>query len=140
MGIQRFYGKPVEWRASIAITAGSVAGMAYFVFVSEDMPMRILAYSIGQSAAIAMTLPLVFSRQAGRINSGARLAGIIGTGIIAVHVVRSIGAVTNVGGEVSFIHFNAFQAAMILILVFLSMMWNFGFLLMAIYRLRNEVA
>ena len=140
MGIQRFYGKSVEWRGSIAITAASVAGMAYFVFVSEDMSMRILAYSIGQSAAIAMTLPLVFFRQAGRINSGARLAGIIGTGIIAVHVVRSIGAVTNVGGEVSFIHFNAFQAALILILVFLSMMWNFGFLLMAIDRLRNEVA
>lgn len=140
MGIQRFYGRQVEWRASIAITALSVGGMAYFVFVSENMPMRILAYSLGQSAAIAMTLPLVFSRHSGRINSGARLAGLIGSGIIAIHLIRSVGAVTNVGGEVSFIHFNAFQAALILVLVFLSMMWNFGFLLMAIDRLRNEVA
>jgi diguanylate cyclase (GGDEF)-like protein len=36
--------------------------------------------------------------------------------------------------------FNPFQAAMVLALVFLSMAWNFGFLLMAIDRLRAEVA
>jgi diguanylate cyclase (GGDEF)-like protein len=36
--------------------------------------------------------------------------------------------------------FNEFQAALILLLVFLSMAWNFGFVLMAIDRLRAEVA
>ena len=114
--------------------------MAYFAFVREDMAMRIFIYSVGQSAPLAMTLPLVFSKQAGRINSGARLAGIIAIGIVAVHLIRSVGALTNIGGEVSFINFNTFQASLILVLVFLSMMWNFGFLLMAIDRLRNEVA
>jgi diguanylate cyclase (GGDEF)-like protein len=38
------------------------------------------------------------------------------------------------------VYFNDFQAAMVLVLVFLSMTWNFGFLLMAIDRLRSEVA
>jgi diguanylate cyclase (GGDEF)-like protein len=44
------------------------------------------------------------------------------------------------GGNLSFLQFNGFQAAMVLALVFLSMVWNFGFLLMAIDRLRAEVA
>lgn len=140
MGIQRFYGRTVSWMIALQTTALCVAGMAYFVFVREDMPMRIAIYSLGQSIPLATTLPLVFSKQAGRINSGARLAGIIALGIIAVHLIRSACALTNIGGEVSFLNFNAFQAALILVLVFLSMMWNFGFLLMAIDRLRNEVA
>ena len=38
------------------------------------------------------------------------------------------------------VNFNGLQSALILILVFLAMAWNFGCLLMAIDRLRNEVA
>src|SRR6185312_3872038 len=37
MGIQRFYGRPVGWLVPIQITAFCLAGMAYFVFVREDM-------------------------------------------------------------------------------------------------------
>ena len=44
------------------------------------------------------------------------------------------------GGEFSMVSFNGLQAALMLVLVFLSMAWNFGFLLMAIDRLRDEVA
>jgi diguanylate cyclase (GGDEF)-like protein len=40
----------------------------------------------------------------------------------------------------TFANFNDFQAVMVLVLVFLAMCWNFGFLLMAIDRLRGEVA
>jgi diguanylate cyclase (GGDEF)-like protein len=36
--------------------------------------------------------------------------------------------------------FNPIQAALVLVLVFLSMAWNFGLVLMAIDRLRGEVA
>jgi diguanylate cyclase (GGDEF)-like protein len=38
------------------------------------------------------------------------------------------------------IDFNPVQAAMVLLLLFLGTMWNFGFLMMAIDRLRGEVA
>lgn len=140
MGIQRFYGRAVNWLLPLQITGFCAAGMAYFVFVREDMAMRILFYSVGQSVPIAMTLPLLFSKDRGRINSGARLAGVIGILFIVIHTIRSVGALTNFGGEVSFLHFNTFQASLILLLVFISMAWNFGFLLMAIDRLRNEVA
>ena len=46
----------------------------------------------------------------------------------------------HLGGDFSFVQFNQFQSVLILVLVFLSMALNFGFLLMAMDRLRNEVA
>jgi diguanylate cyclase (GGDEF)-like protein len=140
MGINRFYGEPVSWRTSIAITALSTAGLAYFMVVQDNMPIRILIYSVGQSIPIAMTLKRVLARQDGRVNPGARLSGIVAIFILAIHAIRSGCALLQVGGEVSMVSFNGLQAALILVLVFLSMAWNFAFLLMAIDRLRNEVA
>jgi diguanylate cyclase (GGDEF)-like protein len=54
-------------------------------------------------------------------------------------VIRSVCAFLGIGGGVSYVNFNGLQAALLIALVFLSMTWNFGFLLMAIDRLRNEV-
>ncbi|HEV7880967.1 GGDEF domain-containing protein [Bradyrhizobium sp.] len=139
-GIRRFYGQDMSWRLTAAITASSFAGLSFFVAVVDHMPMRIFIYSLGQSFPIALTLSLLLSRRDGRINPGARLAGIIAILILAINLIRGGGAVLHIGGEVSFVHFNEFQAALILLLVFLSMAWNFGFVLMAIDRLRAEVA
>lgn len=139
MGIRRFYGVPVSWRFTFAIVAFNFFGLAYFVW-QDNMVMRILIYSACQALPIAMTLPLLFSRRNGTAYPGARLSGYIAILMIAVYIVRSIAALLHVGGPVSLIDFNQFQAMMILGLVFLSMMWNFGFLLMAIDRLRAEVA
>ncbi|GAB1717061.1 MAG: diguanylate cyclase [Nitrobacter sp.] len=140
MGIQRFYEGPVSWQATFITLALSVAGLALFLYVRDDMRMRIFIYSTAQAAPIAMTLKLVLSRREGRINSGAQLAGIVGALIICVSVIRVVCSFLDIGGGVSYVNFNGLQAALILVLVFLSMTWNFGFLLMAIDRLRNEVA
>ena len=140
MGIRRFYDARVSWRAAALITALSCAGLTWFMVVQNNMPVRILIYSLGQSIPIAMTLKLVLAKRDGRKNPGARLAGIIAILILAIHAIRTGCARLQVGGEVSMVSFNGLQAALILVLVFLSMAWNFGFLLMAIDRLRNEVA
>jgi diguanylate cyclase (GGDEF)-like protein len=140
MGIQRFYNKPVSWLGAALTTGLTCAGLVFFVYGSDHMPMRILIYSLGQSVPIVMTLPLVLSRNSGRISPGARLAGGIALLVLAIHVIRSVCAVLDIGGGMSMISFNPFQAGMVLALVFLSMAWNFGFLLMAIDRLRAEVA
>lgn len=139
MGIRRFYERPVFWRAPFIAVGLSVVGLSFFVYVYDDMPMRIFIYSTAQATPIAMTLKMVLSRRDGRINSGAQLAGIVGAFIICVSVIRSVCAFFDIGGGVSYINFNGLQAALMLGLVFLSMTWNFGFLLMAIDRLRNEV-
>ncbi|OJU18800.1 MAG: GGDEF domain-containing protein [Afipia sp. 62-7] len=139
MGIRRFYGKSPSWRLTCAVVAINFLGLAYFVW-HDNMVMRILIYSGCQIVPMALTLPLVLSRDHGREHSGARLAGWIVIVMIGVYVLRSVAAVLHVGGNVSLIEFNPFQAVLILTLVFLSMMWNFGFVLMAIDRLRTEVA
>src|SRR3954466_11690110 len=139
-GIRRFYGQDLSWRLTVAVTASSFAGLLFFIAVVDYMPMRIFIYSLGMSIPMAMTIKLLLSRSHGRVNPGARLAGIVAILILAINLIRGGGALLHVGGEVSFVRFNEFQAALILLLVFLSMAWNFGFVLMAIDRLRAEVA
>jgi len=137
MGIRRFYDRPVSWQGTALITGASFAGMTFFLFGYDSAPMRILIYSLGQSVPLALTLKLLLSPQNGRENPGARLAGIVSVIIIAVYAVR---AIDNFVGDTSFIRYSAFQSVLVLVLMFLSMSLNFGFLLMAMDRLRNEVA
>jgi len=139
-GVRRFYGQDMSWRVTAAVTGLSFAGLSFFIAVIDYMPMRVFIYSLGMSIPMAMTLKLLLAPQHGRVNPGARLAGITAILILAINLVRGGGAILHIGGEVSFSRFSDFQAALILLLVFLSMAWNFGFVLMAIDRLRAEVA
>jgi diguanylate cyclase (GGDEF)-like protein len=140
MGIKRFYDQPVSWRTTALITGVSFAGIAFFIFVQDSMPMRVLVYSLGQSLPLALSLKLLLSKQDGRRNPGARLAGIVAVLIITICIIRAGGNLLHIGGEFSFIRPNPLHSVVVLTLMFLSMSWNFGFLLMAIDRLRNEVA
>jgi diguanylate cyclase (GGDEF)-like protein len=140
MGIKRFYNQPTSWRATALITGLTCAGLSFFIFAYDCMQMRILIYSLGQALPIALTLKLLLSRQDGRKNPGARLAGIVAILLIALYVLRGGGSLLHIGVEFSFIQSNPAQWVMLLALMFLSMTLNFGFLLMAIDRLRNEVA
>jgi hypothetical protein len=99
MGIKRFYGQPVSWRTSAAITGLSFAGIAFFIAGYDSMPMRILIYSLGQSVPLALTLKLLLSRQDGRKNPGARLAGIVSIIMIGIYAGRVAGTVLHLGGD-----------------------------------------
>jgi diguanylate cyclase (GGDEF)-like protein len=140
MGVARFYGEPFSWLPTVLVVGLTTAGMAYFMLVRDDMPMRIAIFSLGQAVSVATILRLVWSRRDGRKNPGAGLAVLSSVIILGIYVARSVCALLGVGGEVSIVSFNPLQAVLILFLIFLSMAWNFGFLLMAIDRLRNEVA
>jgi diguanylate cyclase (GGDEF)-like protein len=139
MGIRRFYEQPVSWQTTCATVGLSVAGLGFFLYVRDDAPMRIFVYSMAQAVPIGMTLKLLLPREKNRVNSGAQLAGAVGVLIICVSVIRSTCAFLDIGGGISYVKFNGIQATLLVALVFLSMTWNFGFLLMAIDRLRNEV-
>ncbi len=140
MGIERFYGRPASWRLNIAIVALGFVGLNYFLLVEPSTAMRIFVYSVAQSVPVALTLPFVLARTGSRRHPGARLAGYMAVLIIAVNLFRGIVGLFNIGGEASMVNLNPIQAASLLALVFLSMAWNFGFLLMAIDRLRDEIA
>ena len=140
MGVARFYGEPFSWLTTALVVGLTITALAYYMFVRDDMPMRIAVFSLGQAISVATTLQLVWSRRDGRKNPGAGLTMLCGVIILGIYVVRSVCALLGIGGDVSIVSFNPLQAALILFLIFLSMAWNFGFLLMAIDRLRNEVA
>jgi diguanylate cyclase (GGDEF)-like protein len=134
MGVERFYGRPASWRFNIAVALGSFVALNYFVLIYPSTSMRIFVYSIG------LMLTLVFARANRSNNPGAWLAGSVAVLIIAVNAARAVTSLFDIGGVASMVDFNQVQAALVLVLVFLSMAWNFGFLLMAIDRLRGEVA
>jgi diguanylate cyclase (GGDEF)-like protein len=144
MGIRRFYDVPVSWRGSALTTAFGFTSLTFFIFAYDSVAMRIVTYTVAQSLPLAMSLKLLFSRQGGQlnpgVNPGARLAGVVIVLILGIYAVRLVAGLAHIGGEFSYMHFNPMQSALVLVLVFLSMALNFGFLLMAIDRLRNEVA
>jgi diguanylate cyclase (GGDEF)-like protein len=140
MGIKRFYGKPVSWLPAIVITGASVVGLAYFKIWHDDIVARILIYSTGQTLPLMLSLQDLLARENRPVTPGARMAVSITLLIAVVHGVRWVAAVFDVGGPVALIELNQFQASMMVLLIFAAMSWNFGFLLMAIDRLRTEVA
>ncbi|MEA2818762.1 MAG: hypothetical protein QOJ86_766 [Bradyrhizobium sp.] len=140
MGVKRFYDRPVSWRGTALITGLSFAGLTFFLVGYDSTAMRVLIYSLGQCLPFALTLRLLLSRQHGRGSPGARLAATVATLIIAIYVVRVAANLLPVGAGFSFTQFTPLQSALVLVLMFLSMVWNFGCLLMAMDRLRNEVA
>src|SRR3984893_12300506 len=77
MGIRRFYDQEVTWRMPALITGLSFAGLTFFLVGQDNVTMRMLIYSVGQSLPFALSLKLLLSRHHGRSSPGARLAGIV---------------------------------------------------------------
>jgi diguanylate cyclase (GGDEF)-like protein len=140
MGIRKFFDRPVSWRGTLLTTGLGFAGLAFFFFVHDSIPARITVFTIAQTLPLVLSLKLLLTPHDGRVNPGARLAGIVAILIIAIFTARLFGALTGIGGGFSYMKFTQMQSVVILMLVFLSMALNFGFLLMAMDRLRNEVA
>ena len=140
MGIRKFFDRAVSWRYTLLITGFAFAGLSFFMFVHDSIPARMTVFTIAQGLPMVLSLKLLLTAHEGRVNSGARLAGIVTILILAIFAARLFGALTGMGGGFSYMTISPMQSVVVLVLVFLSMALNFGFLLMAIDRLRNEVA
>jgi diguanylate cyclase (GGDEF)-like protein len=140
MGVKRFYDQPVSWRGTALLSGLSFAGLTFFLVGHDSSAMRVTIYSLGQCLPFALTLKLLLSRQHGRSSPGARLAAVVAILIIAIYVVRAATNLLPVGAGLSFAQFSPLQSVLVLVLMFLSLAWNFGCLLMAMDRLRSEVA
>ncbi|MCK1547128.1 GGDEF domain-containing protein [Bradyrhizobium sp. 147] len=137
MGIQRFYDRPVSWRLMTATGGLSLTGVMVFTVSFEHMQLRMLSYTLGQALPLVLALRLLLSPE-GRVSPGARLSGIVILGIIAILFARMVGNL--LGHDLSARAGGQTHAVMVLGLLFLSMTLNFGFLLLAMDSLRNEVA
>jgi diguanylate cyclase (GGDEF)-like protein len=140
MGIRKFFDQSVSWLDTLLITGLGAAGLCFFTFGYDSVPARMTVFTIAQVLPMVRCLKLLLSPHEGRVNPGARLAGIVTILILVIFASRLLGALTSAGGGFSYMHFSPAQSVVILVLVFLSMALNFGFLLMAMDRLRNEVA
>jgi len=137
MGVERFYGLPMSWRVYAALVGFSAFGLALFVWQASPA-MRIVTYSFSQSLSIAMTVAFVWRH--GARHPGARFVGLVGAVLAVIVMARCALRLYQPVEGVYLVHFTPFQSVIVLVLVFLSIVWNFGFLLMAVDRLRAEVA
>ena len=51
MGIRKFFDQPVAWRDTMLITVLGAAGLCFFTFVYDSMPMRMTVFTIAPGAA-----------------------------------------------------------------------------------------
>lgn len=140
MGVSRFYGRSTRWRVEFVLIGIGVAGLTVFTVWHDSIAMRIAVYAAVQSISVASTIPLALSRRNGGRTAGGWLSAVLAVLVVVAHVVRTLCAVLQSGGSIGFIELNQVQAVILLALVFLTMGWNFAFLVMAIDRLRDEVA
>ena len=138
MGIQRFYDRPVRLRLMAVTGALSLAGVVLFMVGFDQMQLRMFFYTVGQGLPLVLSLRLLLSPPEGRASPGALLSGIVILTIIAILVIRAAGNL--LGYDFSVRAGGQSHAVMVVVLLFLTMTLNFGFLLMAMDRLRNEVA
>ena len=138
MGIQRFYDRPVSWRLMTATGTFSLSGVVVFMIGFEHVQLRMLCYTVGQALPLVLALRLLLWPPEGRASPGAKLSAIVILSIIAIFLIRAMGNL--LGYDFSARAGGQTHAVMVLGLLFLSMTLNFGFLLMAMDRLRGEVA
>src|SRR6202012_3560355 len=53
MGVRRFYGQSIPWRSSIVIALLSACALGALTTFHDDIRLRIVVYSIGQSVPLA---------------------------------------------------------------------------------------
>lgn len=134
-GVRRFYGRSEGWAASILVTAGAIAALAALGTSSES---RNVIYATAQVVLVALTAFHLLFREERRLGSSvaaiAMIVGILGQGSEAVTNLMRIGGALSAEG------YYRFAAFYLLAVIFAGVVWNFGFVLMAIDRLRSELA
>jgi diguanylate cyclase (GGDEF)-like protein len=139
-GIRRFRRRSVPWATIGAIIGAALVLLAVFFYVVDEMAARIVVFSL---ATIALITPAGFElldRRHGPATPGTRLTAIATLAFAGAHGLRIVATVLEFGGAIDFVLFNELQAFLLLFTVFGAQIWNAGFLMMAIDRLRAEVA
>jgi diguanylate cyclase (GGDEF)-like protein len=139
-GIRRFQRRPVPWIAIGVIVGMATALLAYFLVVDDDIVVRIVVFSVASIAIVGTAGLDLLDRRYGPATPGTRLTAVATLAYAGAHFLRIIATVFEIGGAVDFDTFNQVQAVLLLCTVFGAQVWNAGFLMMAIDRLRSEIA
>jgi len=140
IGIRQFYGRPQPIRSCMAVVGSLVVVLIASVIYIDSIAMRIATLSLAQIYVLAQILRDLRTNSGDRRSPGANLLGLLCIVVITLQVVRAGAAISGLGGPMSIVAFNGIQAVILLILIIVGTMSHFGLLLMAIDRLRAEVA
>jgi len=135
VGIRLFFGRRSGQRTAIALTLASMVAMVAF---AGDDRARSIVYSLAQATPMALgivTLLRQRSHAAGRyIAAFAMAVGIAG------HTTTTISNLLVINDLLDYDVFYRIASFTLLCVIFSAVVWNFGFTVMTIDRLRAEVA
>lgn len=134
IGIRYFYGKTGGWIASAIITAISLAAL---MIVFNNGHGRNLVYATSQS--IPMILGVMLLLQPERRQLGAWIAAIAMMIGVAGHAVESAYNIALMNAVITREAYLFIETSVLLCVIFSGVLWNFGFAVMTIDRLRGEV-
>lgn len=134
-GIRSFHGKAGGWVTSGLVTLMALVALAILGTSSQS---RNIVYATGQIALLSLAAHHLLFREERSLGtwvaSLAMVAGIAGQGTEAVTNLLRI------AGMLSTEDYYRFASFYLLAIIFGAVVWNFGFVLMAIDRLRGELA
>ena len=139
-GIRQFYNQPIPVRTSAVVVVATGALLGALALLGKDVNLRLAVFSVAECIPLGLALRDLRARPEPGRSPGAELASTMIICVMLIHALRSVCGFLGFGGPISVVTFNGVQAAAFLLLIFTSMMANFGFILMAIDRLRAEVA
>jgi diguanylate cyclase (GGDEF)-like protein len=135
VGVRHFHGERRGWSFSVGLTALAVCVM---LLLRDSQEARNVVYATAQ--IVPLTIAAIYLMQPKRRSLGAAVAalamavGILGQGTEAVlNSLRLLGLLSTDG-------YYKVAAYCLLTIIFSGMVWNLGFLLMAIDRLQAELA
>lgn len=135
IGVRSFYGRPGGWWTSALVTLVAVLVLAA---VSDSSEARNVVYATGQIVLVSLAAVHLLFREERSLGAWvaalAMIVGMLGQGAEAVMNLMRIGGVLS---DASYYDFAAFC---LLTIIFGAVVWNFGFVLLAIDRLRSELA
>jgi diguanylate cyclase (GGDEF)-like protein len=138
-GLRIFYRRNVPWLFGITCAVVTAAVLAVFSVWEDIIAARVVSFSIGQAFPATLILAEIVYHRRGR-HYGADLAiGALGV-VLLLCATRAVAVLAEIGGPISLREFNAVQGGILILLVFATMVVNFGFLLMTVDRLREDVA
>lgn len=138
--IRQFYNLPLPLRTSAIVVVATAVVLGALAWLDQDTRLRLVVFSAAECVPLALALRDLRAQPERGRSPGAQLASAMIGGIVLINGVRSVCGVLGLGGPLSVVTFNSVQICALLLLTFTSMMANFGFVLMAIDRLRTEVA
>lgn len=135
VGVRVFYGLSGGWKASAVITAGS---LFLLVLLFGSLQGRNLVYAGGQSVPLVIAAYYLISQQ--RRDLGAMIAAIAMIVGVLGHVIESGLNIGLMLGDVDQDFYSMVESYALLCVIFSGVVWNFGFTVMTIGRLREELA